>query len=391
MNFYNQYDPLSKFLGCVLGSACGNALGLPVTGLTACDIRSRFGEVKDFISLPPTFPAELHCERGSWAGDIALLLGTMTAITEADGTIDVEKIGEEHLVVYEEGKRGLGRSTRNACRRRRGGRPWKDCGEPWDPVRKSGAGNSVMVKIPALGLLQSQARKGLFTFIDEATQYAMITHLGPPAIVAGVVHAATIASLVRVPGPVINIRWFLGDILFQIAFELERRLEVEYKLGVCNERISSQLSKIVNLIDEHRLKSASIEDISSWFGGGGAYAYDSFGLVYALFARYLERVSEGDEQGDHPFDPVLWAVNAGGSTEMNAAIMGSLAGTLHGIDALPVQLILGVEKSTEIIQLTEQFFETCRNRHSSPGLSPEGAEREEQSPNAFFREFRQHF
>lgn len=378
MNFDNPYDPLAKFLGCALGGAVGNALALPLTGMTACDIRSRVGEVRDFISPSSSPPIQSDWERGSWTGDIALFLGTLTAISEADGTIDIEKIGQEHMAVFEDGKRGLGRSTRNACKRHRDGRPWKEAGEPWDPARKSGAGNNVMVKIPPLGLLQSHVHKNVYTFIDEAIQYAMMTHLGPPAIVAGVIHAATIASLVHVQGPEVSVRWFFGDILRKIALEIERKLEVEYKLPLCEDKISSQLGTIIKLIDEDRLKRAAPEDISLGFGGGSAYAYHSFGFTYALFARYFERLLE---YRDHPFDPVLWALNAGGSTEMNAAIMGELVGTVHGVNALPLHLVLGVEKSTEIVQLTEQFSEVCKNK----------AERKEWGQNPFYQSFSQYF
>lgn len=54
---------LEKFKGCMLGLAIGDALGMPVEGLTAKEIRETVGQVRDMMS-----PASGHFHFGLKAG-----------------------------------------------------------------------------------------------------------------------------------------------------------------------------------------------------------------------------------------------------------------------------------------------------------------------------------
>ncbi|MBI1888312.1 MAG: ADP-ribosylglycohydrolase family protein, partial [Candidatus Spechtbacteria bacterium] len=152
----------------------------------------------------------------------------------------------------------------------------------------------------------------------------------------------------------------------------------EMLLAGGEERISKQISRIMSLIRFENLEDedgvqeggdslekksmlcrASIEEINSWFGGGGSYAYHSFGFSYALFARCALKRQLGEHV--HPFEPVFWAVNGGGDTDSNAAIIGALAGALHGTKAIPLHIISRIEGKAESTALTEQFFKAVKN------------------------------
>ena len=50
---------LDRFCGCLLGAAVGDALGMPVEGMTAEEIRAGPGEVRDMIA-----PAADHFHSG---------------------------------------------------------------------------------------------------------------------------------------------------------------------------------------------------------------------------------------------------------------------------------------------------------------------------------------
>ena len=120
------------------------------------------------------------------------------------------------------------------------------------------------------------------------------------------------------------------------------------------DKISDQIEKIMAYGMRGELGTASPETIASWFGGGTSYAYNSFGLSYALFAR-----SEYIADNPNPFNAVFDAVNAGGDTDYNASIVGSLVGALHGMSVIPHELVMGVEKTEMIRERTEKFFEVC--------------------------------
>jgi ADP-ribosylglycohydrolase len=60
-----------------------------------------------------------------------------------------------------------------------------------------------------------------------------------------------------------------------------------------------------------------------------------------------------------PFNAVLDAVNAGGDTDTNASIVGSLVGALHGIKVIPAELLLELEDKQEIQARIEKFYKVC--------------------------------
>ena len=204
------------------------------------------------------------------------------------------------------------------------------------------------MKIAPLGLWQTFAREHPRAFVDMCVEYARMTHLGTPAIVGGVVHAFVINTLASRDFTRVN------NILTFLYFFKELALGLEGELPPWDDKISDQIEKIMTYGMRGELGTASSETIASWFGGGTSYAYNSFGLSYALFAR-----SECIRDNPDPFNAVFDAVNAGGDTDSNASIVGSLVGALHGMSVIPQELIMGVEKAEMIRERTEKFFKVC--------------------------------
>jgi ADP-ribosylglycohydrolase len=98
----------------------------------------------------------------------------------------------------------------------------------------------------------------------------------------------------------------------------------------------------------------SPEELSLRFGGGtkAAFsAYNSFGLSYAMFVRKPDS-----------FEAVYDVIAAGGDTDSNASIVGSLLGALNGEKVIPSDLVGQVERSEWIRERTRIFFEVCVNK-----------------------------
>lgn len=338
---------LDKFLGCTFGVAIGDALGMPFETMSACEIQNRVGEIEKFESPslnPHIFSSLEHLPEGSWTDDTRLTLATMEAFVEARGRFSMKKIKEAHVKAFGEDRRGWGRSTRKACGRLAGGAHWRNSGEP------NGSGNGVIMKISPLGLWNSIMQEELRPFVDKCLEFAKMTHLGTPAIVGGIIHAFAINTLAS--------RDFSGvrHIFTFLDFFKELALGLEDELPPCDDKISDQIVEIMRRGTNGDLGTASAQEIASWFGGGTSYACNSFGLSYALFAR---SVYTNDLVHLAPFSAVFEAVEAGGDTDSNASIVGSLVGALHGVKIIPADLIAGVEKSEMIRELTEKFFEAC--------------------------------
>lgn len=323
---------LDKFLGCIYGVTIGDRLGAPTEGMNACDIRARFGEIRGFT--PESKPSD----------DSQLLFATMDAFIESGGKFSMRHIANKHIEAFQNEWHGWGRSTRKSCKRLCEGVHWTKSGE------ENGSGNGVVMKIPPLGLWHSITKEDIDVFIGDCIEYARMTHLGTPAIVAGAVHATAIASLSEKRNGYIHVYTFL-NFLKDLAGILES------KLPPWNDKISSQLGNIMNYIyygSSGRLGEPTLEKIVSLFGGGTSYAYNSFGLSYAIFAR-----SALNPDNPAPFNAVFDAVNSGGDTDTNASIVGSLIGALHGIKAIPQELISQLEDKDAIRERIEEFYKVC--------------------------------
>lgn len=207
-----------------------------------------------------------------------------------------------------------------------------------------------MMKIAPLGLWRSINKENPDSFLEKCIEYARMTHLGTPAIVAGAVHAAAIATLAIKYDSRIHVYTFL-NFLKNLAEILES------KLPPWNDKISSQIENITNYIyygSSGRLGEQTLERIASLFGGGTSYAYNSFGISYAIFAR-----NALNPDNLEPFNAVFDAVNAGGDTDTNASIVGSLVGAFHGMKAIPEKLVSELEDKDGIRKQTEEFYKVC--------------------------------
>jgi ADP-ribosyl-[dinitrogen reductase] hydrolase len=79
-----------QFLGALLGLAIGDALGVPLRGLTAQDVARHYGEIRDYAGIP------VDGEGQSPAGEISIVTETILCLVESlttnDGFLDGENI-----------------------------------------------------------------------------------------------------------------------------------------------------------------------------------------------------------------------------------------------------------------------------------------------------------
>ncbi|MFH1430521.1 MAG: ADP-ribosylglycohydrolase family protein [Candidatus Uhrbacteria bacterium] len=75
--------------------------------------------------------------------------------------------------------------------------------------------------------------------------------------------------------------------------------------------------------------------------------FDSVPFVLATAARYSQSFRDG----------VLAAVNAGGDTDSNGAMVGAILGAAHGLCAIPEEWQRDVEDTTAILREADGLFE----------------------------------
>lgn len=348
---------LDKFLGCIYGVAIGDALGRPVETMTANGIRNSFGRIEKYESFHDHFTGARY-KRGTWSDDTQLTLALMKALIDSGGNFDMDVIANGHIREFKEaGGRGWGPSTFKSCKKLSENTHWLESGNP------NGAGNGVMMKIAPLGLWRSVLSEDPRIFSDQCVTFAKMTHLGTPAIVGGVVHAFAVVSLAgrnnRKVEPLTLLR-----ILYNLSVFLEDELECNLptdKRWSPEDQISKTILDVVDYLDLGKYGNEDphdLERLALKFFGGTSYAPRSFGLSYAIFMKSCLNPDNPD-----PFSAVFDAVNAGGDTDSNAAIVGSLVGALHGFEkAIPKELARDVEGSEEIRKLTTRFYDVCKQR-----------------------------
>ncbi|MBI2041680.1 MAG: ADP-ribosylglycohydrolase family protein, partial [Candidatus Nealsonbacteria bacterium] len=125
-------------------------------------------------------------------------------------------------------------------------------------------------------------------------------------------------------------------------------LTVEKELFATGDKISEQIDRIFFFWRDYVVTGKIDREIASRFGNGTSYAYNSFGLSYAFFISCPNSFS------------VVWqAATAGGDTDSNASIAGSLCGALNGSSFIPSNLLLNLERREYIETLVERFFQIC--------------------------------
>lgn len=329
-----------KFLGCILGVAIGDALGLPFETMSCQEIREQgFSDINEYFPVSinsHAFSSVKNLKPGDWSDDTQLTLVTIDSIIEAKG-FDMDMVAKKHVEILPQMVCG-GKSTRNACKRLTKGVSWRESGEP------GGGGNGVMMKIAPLGLMQSIVQKDEKEFIDECIDFGRMTHLVTPAIVAGCVHAFAIDFLARKKYEEIDWKSFLEMLR-------DKAIKAESRLPHCEDQISDRIRLMIAM--GRIIQEANLKYLSDNFGGHKNFsAFDSFGISYAVFLRNPDS-----------FDCVKEAILAGGDTDSNASIVGSLLGALHGSDVLPGSLLVGLGHSDMIMDRISEFYkEVCKCR-----------------------------
>ncbi|MEF8825305.1 MAG: ADP-ribosylglycohydrolase family protein [Halapricum sp.] len=291
---------LDTAAGCLLGLACGDALGRPVEFKSASTIDARYGAVDSMLA------DGTHGQpAGTITDDTELALRIARSLVDRGG-FDGADIADRFVSWYESGPFDIGLMTADALRRLQRGESWERAGQTvWEGRSEgSNAGNgSVMRCAPyALAFGDSEAYLG-----QVSEQSSAITHADPRCKRGCAVLNLTLAGILRDdPAP------------------LARALETRYPGR-------SDAPELLNALDGLP-DSVSASDIHN-----GGYVVDALqaGLYYAFDADTAE-------------EAIVRAVSAGGDADTVGAITGAIAGARFGAEALPDSWLDAIDESREL-------------------------------------------
>ncbi len=314
-----------RFLGCLLGLAIGDALGMPVEGWSAERIARAHGWVDGYL---PRLDAAggIVVPAGEFTDDTELALCLVESIVAARGFVDPELAGYSFLrVARGEGGRFLDETTRLALARA------EETGDFQAGLSHDPPSAAVAARVAPVGLMHALGRFNPEVFTREVMRAGLITHASPEALNGALAVAYAVRLLVAEEVPP---ELLIDEVVAFIDEDrVARRLRLAGQLaaqGGDRERDLANLSRL-----------GTSEDVA-----------ESVAAALYCFAA-------------HPDDfaaAVLTAVNAGGNSASIAAMAGALSGAHLGARAIPAPLVDGLEGRMYILMAGPGLYQAAQRR-----------------------------
>jgi len=274
----------SRYLGCLLGLACGDAVGTTVE----FQLRGTFPPVTDMVGggyfkLPP----------GAWTDDTSMALCLAESLVQT-GDFDPRDQAERYLRWYQQGYFSstgdcfdIGHTTRAALER------YEQTGEPYSgSEHPRSAGNGSIMRLAPVPMRYAGDMQAVIRYSGDSS---CTTHATAEAVDACKLYGVMIAMALA------------GEPKEAVLFETGRYLD------------TGSLSPKIAEIARGGYREKSIDEIE-----GSGYVVKS--LEAALWCFW---------QTDTYQQAVLDAVNLGQDTDTTAAVVGQVGGAFYGVDSIP--------------------------------------------------------
>jgi ADP-ribosylglycohydrolase len=312
----NRETLVDRFSGSLLGLAIGEALGLPVDGLTPFEVICKYEQVDGFFPLP---------SKGIVAGQI----GRETRA--AAGCCKAILFQKEEGVLSEKAVVAFLEKT-----------------EARDPFNEHE---------PARGLFSKMAPVGLFASASGTPDQQMATackRLAEKAekrhVLAAFLYAVAVREIALNRDSIQN-PYELYDSDKSLLVRLrEISAKAESKMEDCETRLCDML----DFVRRRLMKKSDLMSFRNMLGGA---AKPSESLCRCLFA-FLRSPDE--------FQSVTAVAGCGGNASMDAALVGGLVGAYCGASFLPKDMRDQVENSVKIEAIATALAEACLPK-SEPG------------------------
>ena len=315
---------ISKYQGCLLGLAIGDALGAPVEFLRLPEIKERYG--KDGIT---DFHEWRGFKPGSYTDDTQMSLATAIGCIRAYQRWRERGICHPASVVYRRYLDWL--ESQNNPNQRRG--PGNTClsalqsgkmGTMEEKINNSKGCGGVMRTAP-VGLAFPSDRA-----FQEGAEYAAITHGHPSGYLPAGFLSVMISYIIE------------GKTLTE-AIDLCIRQLIKY------DGHRETLDKI-ELARKLSISQKSIEESIQTIGEGWV---GEEALAISVYCSL--KSSDNWKRG------TLAAVNHSGDSDSTGSITGAILGTLLGVELIPEKWVRGVEDSCKIKKIANDMFNIFKN------------------------------
>jgi ADP-ribosyl-[dinitrogen reductase] hydrolase len=291
-----------QFAGCMLGLACGDALGATLEFLSRDEVRTRYGQLREIVG-------------GGWLrlapGEVTDDTQMSTCLAEsivATGTVDGDDIARRFVGWLHTNPIDIGTTTRRALMYLDRGLSWQEAGErTYREAGGQGIGNAGVMRCAPVGLFRYRDPDRL---IADTRLSSAVTHADPLAQWAAVaINVALRELLLHGQGP---------DFLERIA-------------AVIEERAVAQAIRVIPLLGADEVRSTG----------------------YALHT--MQTALWSLTHHDSFEEAVVAAVNFGDDADTSGAVTGALAGAREGVGAIPERWLAVLRPREELLALAHRL------------------------------------
>lgn len=311
----------SRIRGALIGAVVGDAFGSPFEGAGRTSLASQL--TRRAKSLGPW----------GYTDDAMMIIAVAESIRDA-GTIVPETLLMAFSRRYEPA-RGFGRGMKLAIQAFEAGTPWRDVAQAAWP--EGSLGNGGAVRVGAVAMRSWATSRDL---IDAAALATRITHASEEAIGAALLQAKLMEMILKDPASVAEPNLLLEA----IGAGLPRTSAIDEMLAkirfVVARAPDADVAKVCGT------SPLAIESVTA--------AIASFLCIHDTFPAALMK-----------------AASLGGDVDSICALVGCLAGALHGLEAIPSNWLQAVEHEspapTVLVQLADTISDLPSLRFTEAG------------------------
>lgn len=298
-----------RYRGCLLGLACGDALGGPVEFVERTELHRRFPDgLRDFIG-----GGWLHLVPGEITDDTQMTLALARSLVERP-ELDMGDVAARFLEWYRSEPKDIGNTTRASLAGLARGEAWDVAGErvAAEAGGKAAGNGSVMRCAPVALRFRGDAEAMVRASLDTAR----ITHADPRCTWGAVAVNQAIVALLAGAG--------VSDAISAAH------------AGIPLDEVTSAV-RSASALPEDQVRS-------------GGFVLDSVSAALWALANYgsLE-------------ETIVGAVMLGGDSDTTGAVAGALAGALYGAEAIPDRWLDPLQPRAELESLADQLLELAEH------------------------------
>ncbi|KAH6880074.1 ADP-ribosylglycohydrolase-domain-containing protein [Thelonectria olida] len=355
-----------RIVGCLFGSALGDAIGLYTEFLNA-DLSAKAYPSRSFTLLPADQATAFRRDRhrdfhrpGEWTDDTDHAMLLLLSFLHSDGKkMDPNDFASRLDIWVRMGLRaldtlplGLGRTVGAIVRTKDYlDDPEKKARSHWVKGNYNAAPNGSLMRTHPIGLMC--LNKTVEETFETAARYSVVTHVDPRCIVSCVIGTALVRGLVR--GEVRTesdiddmiehgTTWYTA----RRGKELEdpdRKDEPQLDLDELKTHATAKTLADLNLDDSYKI----------------GYVYKCFGSGILLLRLAMRQMNSSNQLRTQSavFEPLITDLTMhGGDADTNACFAGALLGSYLGFKALPPHWRDGLRYGTWLMGKAEGLCET---------------------------------